>query len=124
MSVDFSATGGADWDRMVIVCIGATSEQLGEVLGFDWDDAPDVSNGAFLASLVFVRGEQVESSWTAGADADWEFIPCPVGRSESLPAILSVERDRSVVRFDYDSSNSDHEFWYVSPKEFSRLDLV
>jgi len=124
LDADFSALFPGDWDRMVIICRGATTSEVDGLLGFHWDGAAQVRSDAFLSAMVFVHGATVETSVSTGPDSGWVYVPCPLDLDDSAGAgragrAVSVER-MDAVRFTH-HRDVDTDFWYVDESEFSRL---
>lgn len=121
---DLSDYFSGSWDRVVIVCKGATVSDVNEAIGSPWDEAIQVESGAFLSSLVFVRGNSVESSISTGPDSGWAYVPCPVKLDPAERAfsrqVAVVPRTEAVLRFTH-HRDMDSDFWYLDDSEFDRL---
>ncbi|WP_349904746.1 hypothetical protein, partial [Parafrigoribacterium humi] len=116
-----------DWTKMVIVCAGATKDELDKALGFEWKDAPSLqASSNFISMAVFARKNDVESFDNVGSDpfieGEWYFTPCTseiLGDPDTAEP-LSLPRAHSKIFLTFHNSDTPH-FWYVSKQEFQRL---
>lgn len=127
--VDFDATIPGEWDRMLIVCSGATDEDFASMLGFEWRPRPAVSSRGFASMLVFADEDRVVASFSTGQDDAWVNVPyftmCPLAdEREPFPLLVELERSRSQVRFELrrDPSDPDFDRWYVSGNTLNALE--
>jgi hypothetical protein len=124
-AVDLDQTVAGDWDRVVIVCRGATADSVTTALGFDWSAAPDPANPAFLGLLVFANGSRVDSYYLAGQDQDhnlvdhWYFSPCPTDADYQMSAPIVAERANSAARFTFERDASGDGYWYIRADDLS-----
>jgi hypothetical protein len=125
--VNFDKVIPGDWTKMVIVCAGATKDELDNALGFEWKDAPSLRPSSNFISMVgFAGNNDVESFDNVGSDpvieGEWYFTPCTsdiLGDPDTAEP-LSIPRAHSKVLLTLHKSDSPH-FWYVSKQEFQRL---
>ena len=126
--VDFDKTIGGDWDRLLIVCRGATNEDFASLLGFEWHPRPALSAVNFASMLVFATEDHVVASFSTGQDDGWVNVPyftmCPVTDEKNpFPVLVGLDRARSRVRFElrHDPYDPDFDRWYVSGATLNRL---
>jgi hypothetical protein len=125
--IDFGHVVPGDWTKMVIVCAGATKDELDKALGFEWKDAPSLqASSNFISMAVFARKNDVESFDNVGSDpfieGEWYFTPCTseiLGDPDTAEP-LSLPRAHSKIFLTFHNSDTPH-FWYVSKQEFQRL---
>ena len=127
--VDLDATIPGEWDRVPIVCYGATDEDFASMLGFEWRPRPAVSSTGFASMLVFADEDRVVTSFSTGQDDSWVNVPyftmCPLAdEREPFPLLVELERSRSQVRFELrrDPADPDFDRWYVSGNTLSMLE--
>ena len=122
-TVDFDTIVEGDWTTLVLICDGATADQVEDTLGFPWG-APD-SDGTFHSRFVFASGSGVEASFDSGdttaSKLPWVY-PCPP-RSvyNGLNPVVNVPRSASDLQFVVDRTSFGRPVWFVPRDEFERL---
>jgi hypothetical protein len=92
-SVSLSASDlmGGEWDRLVVVCRGATEGELAEEIGQYVPQELQVNSTAFGAAWIFMNDDEIVEIGGIGSGSEWYYSLCPVPRIEAPPFVISIK---------------------------------
>jgi len=108
--VDFAKIVSAPWDKIVIVCSGATDGNLAEYK-LAVEASADLESPSFLALMLFLDGSKVAAELNVGQNINFttNFTPCLREDPAFLTELPRVDSKMSFVL------DSDSQYWYRLP---------
>lgn len=120
-SIDLDTAAYGDWDRVVVLCPGASIDDVETALGFSWSGSREVDRLDFAGAIVFANQEDVEFVVDITAiDAVFYVFPCPSAvesNDEELPPLV-LERAAAVLPFVYSHRTRT---WNLALVDYRRL---
>jgi hypothetical protein len=116
--VDMSVVFPEAWSELVIVCRGATQDELASALGFEWEPFVPLDDSKFDSMMVLTAGGAVVEKFLTGQDDAWvdvkAFTFCPLAGAGAHPHLIEVPRDRAVLHFRLSGTDEpDSGYWYI-----------
>lgn len=120
-TIDLDEVVPGAWSKAILVCRGASENDLDDALGFPWREGPDLGSAGFGAMFVFSTAGAVESYVNLGQDKfngnDSYVSPCPVASDIGIKVstVSVMERPASNMTFRYDPSTYSQPTWIYIP---------